>query len=114
MSEGKPSPLLSDPRTKSRITSDAISINKCVPDLEVYDDGKAVYLNCKVECIGEVQYTYPETYPAKKFSITALDMSEGFNEELQRIVLGMLDANAADALIVALRLYLSKKKGALD
>lgn len=110
MAEEPKSPIFSNERVRSLVAAEASEMAVYFPDFELYqdEDGSLFWLG-KIEGMGELKITYPQTYPSQKFSLEALDLNESFNEELKRLVWSYDGITPTGALIVAMRLFLMRK-----
>jgi len=104
------SPLFSTSQVREKLREEALEMAIYFPDFELIEksDG-GVFWTGKIEDMGEVRITYPQTYPAQKFTIELLDLEESFNNELRRVVWSYNGITPAGAIIVAMRLFLLKK-----
>ena len=104
------SPIFSVPEIRERIISETREMSIYFPDFDLFEkDGKEVFWLGKIEGIGEIKITYPQTYPAQKFIIEALDLEESFNDELRQTVWDYDGITPAGAIIVLMRLFLLRK-----
>jgi hypothetical protein len=111
-SEGEPnSPLFSTPQVKDKLKLEASEMCICFPDFDLYEDGKTVFWKGKIDGMGEIKVTYPETYPAQKITIEALDLEASFNDELNQLVRNYDGITPVGSIIVAMRLFLQKFQG---
>jgi len=106
------SPLFSISQVRERIKLEASEMMICFPDFNLYEksDG-TIFWSGKIDGIGEIRITYPQTYPAQKFIIEALDLEESFNDELKQTVWSYDGITPAGAIIIAMRLFLLRKVG---
>jgi len=103
-------PLFSIPEVKERIANEAAEMALYFPDFDLYqDESGALFWLGKIDGIGEMKITYPQSYPSQKFTVEALDQLESFNEELQRLIWSYDDITPVGALIVTMRFFLLKK-----
>jgi len=79
------------------------------PDFELCEEGEDVFWLGEIDGIGKVKITYPQTYPAQKFSIKLLDQDETLNEELRALVNGFEGITPAGSIVVAMRLFLLRR-----
>lgn len=105
------SPSFSDPFLQI-IENEILEMAVYFPDFQLYraDDGSFVWLG-RIEGIGEIRISYPQSYPSQKFSVEALDQPSSFNDELKKIVWSYGGISPAGSLIVLLRFFLSRKFG---
>jgi hypothetical protein len=104
------SPLFSVAKVKEKIAWEATEMAVYFPDFKLYEnEGSEIFWLGRIDGIGELRITYPQTYPAQKFSIEALDQSESFNNELKQLVWSCNGITPAGSIIVAMRLFLLRK-----
>lgn len=104
------SPIFSVPKIRERIVSETREMSIYFPDFNLYEkDNKEVFWLGKIDGIGEIRITYPQTYPGQKFIIEALDLQESFNNELKQAVWSYDGITPVGAVIVLMRLFLSRK-----
>jgi hypothetical protein len=115
-SEREPSsPIFSVPQTRERIVSEITEMSIYFPDFDLYEEEKeGVFWLGRIEGIGEVRIVYPQTYPAQKFIVQALDLPESFNDELKQTVWSYDGITPAGAVIVLMRLFLLRKVAGSD
>jgi hypothetical protein len=109
--DGEPSsPIFSTPKVKEMIKLEAAEISVYFPDFDLCETNEATFWLGRIDGIGEVRITYPATYPAQKIEVEALDLSEGFNEELKKIAWSYDGIRPAGAIIITMRLFLLRKE----
>jgi hypothetical protein len=106
------SPLFSVAKVKEKIAQEATEMAVYFPDFKLYENesGEIFWLG-SIDSIGELRITYPQTYPAQKFFIEALDQDESFNNELKQLVWSYNGITPAGSIVVAMRLFLLRKLG---
>jgi len=104
------SPLFSVAKVKEKIAWEATEMAVYFPDFKLYENGSSeIFWLGIIEGIGELRITYPQTYPAQKFFIEALDQDESFNNELKQLVWSYNEITPVGSIIVAIRLFLLRK-----
>jgi hypothetical protein len=104
------SPLFSVAKVKEKIAWEATEMAVYFPDFKLYENGGSeIFWLGRIEGIGELRITYPQTYPAQKFFIEALDQDESFNNELKQLVWSYNEITPVGSIIVAIRLFLLRK-----
>jgi hypothetical protein len=102
------STIFSNPEIKEKIGYEAMEMAVYFPDFDLYSNDETFWQG-EIEGMGKVRVTYPETYPAQKFSIKVVDLDEDFNENLRQLVWSYDGITPAGAIIVAMRLFLRDK-----
>jgi hypothetical protein len=102
------SPIFSNPEIKEKLRYEVMEMAVYFPDFDLYSNGETFWQG-EIEGMGKVKVTYPETYPAQKFSIKVIDLDEGFNESLKQHVWSYDGITPVGAIIVAMRLFLRDK-----
>lgn len=108
--KGPSSPIFYVLKVRDRIVSETTEMSIYFPDFDLCGkDNEEIFWLGKIDGIGEIKITYPQTYPAQKFVIEALDLQESFNDELKQTVWSYDGITPAGGIIVLMRLFLLKK-----
>ena len=106
---GEPSsPVFSNSEVRKRIRLEAAEMAVYFPDFSLHSNGTTFWQG-EIEGMGEVKVTYPQTYPAQRFTVEVIGLEGAFNESLRQLVWSYDGITPAGAVIVTMRMFLRDK-----